>query len=239
MRKKQPGPLTKSGIALALAKARRKMKAKARKEKQDEKEKRVYVRWLLFCKGRGKDKNLCQKDSLFINRHVHEAYDKYLLALEKGIDTRLTRTPIKRNPDFPPSFKTYRRIWYGGSKFNYIKFDVPNLMKMKWEELQSAMRDTEVRKQREGQWMLELRREIMLQVQSQSESDQSGVVPSLSIAIHKKVQGYERSSRTDKGIPEGISQEESGLTENQKHEAILREPRRGKVSEEAAVLGKS
>jgi hypothetical protein len=160
MRKKQPGPLTKSGIALALAKARRKMKAKARKDKQDEKEKRVYVRWLLFCKGRGKDKNLCQKDSLFINRHVHEAYDKYLLALEKGIDTRLTNTPIKRNPDFPPCFKTYRRIWYGGSKHNYVKFDVPNLMKMKWEELQSAMRDTEVRKQREGQWMLELRREI-------------------------------------------------------------------------------
>jgi hypothetical protein len=161
-----PRGTTKAAIHKKIMRERRKVKLKIRAERkqqlQDEKDERLYVRWLLFCKGRGKDKNLKEKDSQFINRHVHKTYDKYLMALQLGIDTRAARYyhTIKRDPNHPPSFQTYRRIWYGGAKFVYVHKDIPRLMKMRWEEFQSASRNTEVPQQPAGKWMLELQREI-------------------------------------------------------------------------------
>ena len=134
------------------------MRAAHRLEQQELKEERMYVRWLLFCKGRGKDKNLNERDSLFINHHVHRAHDKYLLCLQQGIDHRGYYEKLIGDPAHPLNFQTYRIRWYGGAKFHYVKTDVPKLMKMKWEQLHE--RDTEVRQQREGQWMHVLRREI-------------------------------------------------------------------------------
>jgi hypothetical protein len=155
-------------LAEACAAVRRKhkqrriqRKAKKLQAKQDIKDERMYVRWLLFCKGRGRDKNLNQKDSLYINKHVHEAHDRYLLLLLHGIETRpgTAHKKLKSNPAYPLSFKKYRRAWYGGAKFNYIYYDVPKLMKMKWEKLH-ASGNTEVSQQPAGKWMLELQRAI-------------------------------------------------------------------------------
>ena len=154
-------------LAEACAEVRRKHKQRRIQRKaqklqaiQDIKDERMYVRWILFCKGRGKDKNLNQRDSLFINKHVHEAHDRYLLLLIHGIDTRPNKYKlINSDPTHPLSFKSYRRKWYGGAKFNYIYYDVPKLMKMKWEKLH-ASGNTKVPEQPAGKWMLELQRAI-------------------------------------------------------------------------------
>ena len=127
---------------------------------QHDKEQRLYVRWLLFCKGRGKSKNLNTKDAKKVTEEVHRSYDRYMMAYLHGIDTRVGCKPINRNYPYPPHFMTYRRIWYGRAKACYIHLDVPKLMKMRWQELQYAKSNTAVPQQPPGEWMLKLQREI-------------------------------------------------------------------------------
>lgn len=142
---------------------RLKLRAELKRKKAEEKEERLLARWLLFCKGSGKDKNLNQKDSLFVNQVVHKSYDRYMSDLIMGTKTRLTTgNPLKMTtltPSRPPSFKSYRRTWYGGAKVNYIRHDVPRLVKMRMEMLRNGSSDTSLQ-ELSGRYMQELQRQI-------------------------------------------------------------------------------
>ena len=134
-----------------------------KKQREEEKEERLYVRWLLFVKGQGRVANLTRPEMMHLRAVKHKTYDRYLMALQQGIDTRVRRGGVyhklKSDPAHPMSFKTYCHRWWVTAKGTYRKCDVPALMKLRWEQLH-ANRDTEVRQQREGQWMSALRREI-------------------------------------------------------------------------------
>lgn len=153
--------MSKIAMRKEAIRERKKIRAARKQEQQDEREERIYIRWLLFCKGRGMDKNLNQNtDSVTVNHHVHRAYDKYLLALQQGIDTRTDKVhPLTGSPAHPWSFKKYRIHWYGAAKMHYIKYDVPALMRMKWSQLH-ASGNTEVPQQPAGKWLSLLQREI-------------------------------------------------------------------------------
>jgi hypothetical protein len=123
---------------------------------------RLYVRWLLFGKGRGKSKNLSREDAKRVTIHIQAAYERYIMALVHGIDRRVCyrpANPIRGNPAHPLHYLAYRRMWYGRAKGTYIYRDVPKITKMRWEEL-SAKRNTKLPEQHAGKWLLELKREI-------------------------------------------------------------------------------
>jgi len=146
---------------------RLKLRSARKREGREQKERRFYARWLLFCKGSGKHKNLSQKDKDFLLALKHEQYDKFVadLNMEKRsprnypgyVGKRLKYTRF--TPGYPPSFDTYVRIWYRGAKANYIHHDVPKIMQMKMEALRNANGDTSVPK-RGGRYMQQLINEI-------------------------------------------------------------------------------
>ena len=154
--------MNKTEARLAARKMRMKLEAQRRQKKQEEKDERLLARWILFAKGRGKDKNLNEKDSKFVNSVVHKAYDRYMSDLTLGTKLRVGNGKLRMTtltPSRPPSFSSYRRIWYGASKFCYIRNDVPRLMNMKMEMLRNGRTDTEVPKLC-GRYMQELQHEI-------------------------------------------------------------------------------
>lgn len=143
---------------------RLKLALAARRKKRDEKDERMLARWILFCKGSGSAKNLSQKDKEFLIRVKRRSYDEYVADL--NMDKHGRRGGAKKTlrftrytPGNPPSFNTYVRIWYGGAKANYIRYDVPKIMQMRMEALRNADGDTEMCKLN-GRWLRELQRQI-------------------------------------------------------------------------------
>jgi hypothetical protein len=139
------------------------MRAREKRKLQEEKEERLLARWLLFGKGNGQMKNLTvRKEREFIWSVIHKAYDRYMSDLTMGTKTRLKPHRLvmtKYTPSRPPSFKKYRRIWYGCSKGQYRRWDVPRLMRMKWEALQNGRTDSPL-PECGGRYMQELRRSL-------------------------------------------------------------------------------
>ena len=130
---------------------------------REEKEERLLARWILFCKGRGKSKNLNYKDLAFVRMVEHKGYDRYMSDLILGTKTRTGKhkklTYTTRTPSRPPSFATWRRIWYAGAKANYRRHDVPAIMNLRMEMLRDANSDTKMR-ERGGRNLQELKRQI-------------------------------------------------------------------------------
>ena len=75
----------------------------------------LEARELLFGKAGGHMMNLPLEQRLFVNRLIHESYERYLFRCYVS--------------SFPPmSFRAHRRRWYGAQKVNWRRFDVPRAM---------------------------------------------------------------------------------------------------------------
>jgi hypothetical protein len=142
------------------AEIRLKLRTERKRQLQDEKEERLLARWLLFCKGRGQTKNLNAKDKKFLLMVEHKSYDRFMSDLVLGTRTRVQPHKFTSyTPSRPPNFMAWRYLWYGSAKHNYVKHDVPKLMKMRMEMLRNGSADSQMQ-ECGGRNMLELQRQI-------------------------------------------------------------------------------
>lgn len=140
VREALPTPREIRGRLIAIKKA----------EKQAAFERRLKCRSLIFGKGNGIVKNLTPIERKFCASVWRESYHAYLEEFRTGIKSRYLRAGkgwrafhdtvrLKNAPRRTPmNERQHRRIWIASQKARWIRFDVPQAMKARVEEMRSA-----------------------------------------------------------------------------------------------------
>jgi hypothetical protein len=126
-------------VAKTIQKVRAEGKADRKVLADEAFQRRLKARLLLFGKGCGMQKNLSNKERLFVRSVAQECYQGYLVEYHTGkvipgrghCGKKYTR--LTRRLGRPMSRYEHRRRWYGSQKKRWIHYDVPNMMNLRFD----------------------------------------------------------------------------------------------------------